>query len=389
MPQILNASMSGMLAMVVLVGLGEKMAERFVPLYLLALGGAPFIIGVFNALQVLLGALYSFPGGWLSERFGYKRALALFNLTAMTGYAVVLLAPRWWAVLAGSVLFIAWTAISLPAIMSLVAHAVPERHRTMGVTLHSLVRRIPMALGPILGGLAIGHWGLVTGIRVAFGMAIVLSLVALVLQARFISEPPARQPMNWGVFRRFPPALRTLLVSDILVRFAEQMPYAYVVVWVVQLHGHSELQFGVLTAIEMATAVLVYVPVAWLADRWGKRPFVGLTFAFFTLFPAVLYFSEAYPALVAAFVIRGLKEFGEPARKALILDLAIPEAKAGMFGAYYLVRDTVVAAGALAGAFLWDISPGANLLVATLCGACGTALFVLRRNGARDPARSA
>ena len=36
----LRGGMGGMLAMVVLVGLGEKMAERFLPLYLLALGAA-------------------------------------------------------------------------------------------------------------------------------------------------------------------------------------------------------------------------------------------------------------------------------------------------------------------------------------------------------------
>jgi hypothetical protein len=33
----LNRSMGAMLAMVILIGLGEKMAERFLPLYLIAM----------------------------------------------------------------------------------------------------------------------------------------------------------------------------------------------------------------------------------------------------------------------------------------------------------------------------------------------------------------
>lgn len=79
--------------------------------------------------------------------------------------------------------------------------------------------------------------------------------------------------------------------------------------------------------------------------------------------------------LVIAFIIRGLKEFGEPTRKALILDLAPEDKKAGMFGLYYLVRDVIVSAAALGGAFLWQMSPTANLLVAAACGLAGTIYF--------------
>lgn len=41
------------------------MAERFLPLYLGALGATPFIMGALNGFDNLLSALYSYPGGWL------------------------------------------------------------------------------------------------------------------------------------------------------------------------------------------------------------------------------------------------------------------------------------------------------------------------------------
>jgi len=81
----LNASMIAMIVLVVFLGLGEKMAERFLPLYLVALGGSTLAVGSLNAMDNLLSALYSFPGGWLSDRLGYKRALILFTLVAMLG----------------------------------------------------------------------------------------------------------------------------------------------------------------------------------------------------------------------------------------------------------------------------------------------------------------
>ncbi len=50
----------------------------------------------------LLSALYSFPGGYLSDRLGYKRALAVFNLVSMAGYLIVIVFPTWQAVIVGA-----------------------------------------------------------------------------------------------------------------------------------------------------------------------------------------------------------------------------------------------------------------------------------------------
>ncbi len=354
-----------LLTMVVLVGLGEKMAERFLPLYLVALGGGAFSIGLLNGMDNLLSALYSYPGGYASDRLGYKRALILFNLIAMLGYLIVILFPYWQAVIVGAIFFLSWTAISLPATMDLVASVLPKDKRTMGVSIHALVRRIPMALGPMLGGWMIGLFGEKSGVRLAFVVALILGGVSLVLQQVMIEDEERRARKAEGnplrALTLVSPALRNLLVSDILVRFCEQVPYAFVVVWCVKINGITPLQFGVLTTIEMITAMMIYIPVAYLADKSTKKPFVVATFGFFTLFPLVLLFSHSFWFMVVAFVIRGMKEFGEPTRKALIMDLAPEGKKAGTFGVYYLLRDVVVSMAAFGGAFLWDVSAAARV----------------------------
>jgi MFS family permease len=374
----LNASMLAMIVLVIFIGLGEKMAERFLPLYLMALGGSVYAVGSLNAMQNLLGALYAFPGGWASDRLGYKRALILFTVVAMAGYLLVIIIPAWWVVFIGAAFFMAWTAISLPAVMSMVSKAVPSDKRTMGVTVHSFVRRIPMALGPVIGGALIVALGTVLGVRAGFAAAFVLGAAAI-LCVQLLMKDEARKKVEsrrlLASLRLISPPLRNLLFSDILIRFAEQIPYAFVVVWVVDVNRFSTLQFGWLTAIEMAAAMLIYIPVAWLADRSTKKPFVLITFGFFTAFPVVLLFSRTFPMLVLAFIIRGLKEFGEPTRKALIMDLAPNDAKALTFGAYYLVRDVIVSIAALSSASLWSMSPEINFLVAAGCGVIGTLLF--------------
>jgi MFS family permease len=385
----LRRSTVGILFMVILVGMGEKMAERFLPIYLIALGGGAISIGFLNGLDNLLSALYAFPGGYLSDRMGTKKALLVFNFTAMFGFLIVILIPNWQAVLLGAIFFLSWSAVSLPATMSLIARVLPMGKRTMGVSMHSLVRRIPMGLGPILGGVCIGIWGEQNGVRIAFVFAFILAVAATILQQILIeadppegdvkrsSKAPEKNPIR--LLRDMSPSLKRLLVSDIMVRFCEQIPYAFVVVWCMKTITEpvSALSFGILTGIEMTTAMLVYIPVAYLADKSTKKPFVVITFGFFTIFPLVLLFCQSFKWLILAFILRGLKEFGEPTRKALIMDLAPEDRKAAMFGLYYLLRDIVVSVAAFGGAFLWQIGPSTNFITAFLFGAAGTFFFAL------------
>ncbi|TDI12671.1 MAG: MFS transporter [Acidobacteria bacterium] len=392
----LQKSMVGLLAMVVLVGMGEKMGERFLPIYLITLGGGALSVGLLSGMDNLLSALYSFPGGYLADRLGTKRALLVFNLIAMVGFVVVILIPAWQAVIVGSVFFLSWTAISLPATMGLVAQVLPKNRRTMGVTMHSLVRRFPMALGPLVGGVCIDIWGLVTGIRIAFIGALAMAVVAAIVQQILIKEDARDQEAQatksqaeknpFRLLREMTPKLRNLLISDILIRFCEQIPYAFVVLWCMEVVTMpvTGLQFGLLTTVEMATALLIYIPVAYLADRGHKKPFVQITFVFFTLFPLVLMFCQSFWPLAGAFVLRGLKEFGEPTRKALIMDLAPENRKAGMFGLYYLLRDLVVSVAAFGGAYLWIIGPEVNLWVAFGFGVLGTCWFTWKGRDLSD-----
>lgn len=389
----LRRSIVGLLAMVVLVGMGEHMAEQFLPLYLIALGGGFISVGFLNGMDNLLGALYSFPGGYLSDRLGTKRALLLFNAISIVGFVLVVLVPSWPVVIGAAALFLSWTAVSLPATMGLVSRVLPKNKRTMGVTLHSLVRRVPMALGPLIGGALIRVYGVERGVRLAFTGAIAMAVIAAVLQQVLIEDDrhvdrPEAEHNPFRLWRYMSADLRQLLAADILVRFCEQIPYAFVVIWAVGTAAQpgpvNAFQFGLLRTVEMATAVLVYIPVAFFADRSHKKPFVVMTFVFFTLFPVVLLFSRSFPLLIVAFVVRGLKEFGEPTRKALIMDLAPENRKAGMFGLYYLVRDVVVSVAAFGGAFLWSASPRLNLMAAAGCGALGTIWFAWKGRDLRQ-----
>jgi len=170
--------------------------------------------------------------------------------------------------------------------------------------------------------------------------------------------------------------MRRLLLSDILVRFCERIPYAWVVIFAMDYIGVSGEQVGVLTTVEMLAATLCIIPASHVADKYGREPFVIITFVMFTLFPISLLMSRSFSALVIAFAIRGLKEFGDTSRKALIIGYAESQRRGQMIGAYYLVRDLIVSAGAILGAYLWKLGPALNFLGAAAFGIAGTIFYV-------------
>jgi MFS family permease len=378
----LRRNTSLLLAALVLALTGERLWLGFAPKYLQTLGASVLIIGLFDALQTFLGAVYAYPGGWLSDNWGQRRSLLLFNLISLSGYILVLAWHHWLALVIGVFLFLAWSGFSLPTTFAIVATSLEKRQHTMGVGVQSMVRRVPMMIGPVIGGWLITRFGWEQGVRYALFGCICLSLATGIFQW-FISEPPKPSSNSpdklslsfFAVVKSFNPTLRELLVSDILIRFCERLPYAFVILWAMNYGGVSAAQFGWLTAIEMATAMVCYIPVAHLADKHGQRPFVLATFVFFTLFPLSLLIAHNFAWLAFAFFIRGLKEFGEPARKALIIAQASPELRGRTYGAYYLIRDCVVTTGSFIGAGLWSVSPQANFLGAAIFGAMGIFWF--------------
>lgn len=376
----LNKSIGTMLIMVILLGLGEKMGERFLPIYLIAIGGSAYAVGLLNALDNFLSAIYSWVGGFVSDWLGYKKALMVYSMVAVLGYSIVIIFPYWQAVLFGAIFFISWTALSLPAILSLVSSTLKKEKHTMGVSIHSMIRRIPMALGPIFGSLLINSFGIVNGTRIAFSVALVLAFLSLLFIHLFIHEEKKKTdlvPNPIDSLKSMPKELRVLLLSDIFIRFAEQIPYAFVVLWVMNIQDFSAIQFSFLTMIEMLVALLIYIPVAYLSESIHHKYLIVITFIFFSIFPLVLLFSTNFNLLILAFIIRGLKEFGEPTRKALIVRLAPTNHKASTFGTYYLFRDTVVSIVSLSSAFLWLISPQVNFITASILGFIGTIIFIV------------
>jgi MFS family permease len=360
-----------------LLSLGENLWRKFVPKYLEAFGAPITGIGLFGTTEDLLDGVYQYPGGWVADRYGRRRALVVFISLAALGYVAFAAMTRWWMAFPALALVMAWDAMASPTLFAVVGDTLPKGRRTMGFTVQSVLRRIPIMIAPAIGGLMIASYGVVGGIRRGLLLSVVIAALTLLLVARVrvpivADEVPTTARHVW---QSFPAELRWLLASDVFIRTCEAMVDVFLVIFAVNVVGISATEFGILIAIQSLSAILVYIPAARIAERVGKRPFVIATFVAFSAFPLAVVVSTSFTTLVAAFVIGGLREVGEPARKALILDLALPSLRARVVGLYYFARSVAIAPAAFIGGLLWKVSPSIPFFVAATIGGIGVIVF--------------
>jgi MFS family permease len=360
------------------LGFGEELWKKFLPKYVEALGGGPAIVGLFGTAEDFLDAIYQYPGGWLADRVGRRRAFLVLVVTASAGYVVYLASTSWLSLFIGLAFVMAWQSMASPATFAIIGDSLPREHRAMGFTIQSVLKRIPIVIAPVAGGAVIARLGVVKGIHLSLGITLVCAVAALGLITRLRVDGKPSEPIRiFTIWRTFHAVLKRLLLSDIIIRTCEGMTGVLIILYVTNIKHFSVASYGNLVAIQMITSIVVYVPAGKLADRIGRKPFVIATFLCFALFPLTIVVASNVWLLILAFVIGGFREIGEPARKAMIVDFAQDGVRARSVGLYYLVRSLSITPAAAVGGLLWKLTPEVPFVVAGVIGLVGAIVFAL------------
>ncbi|HSS21795.1 MAG TPA: MFS transporter [Pyrinomonadaceae bacterium] len=365
-------------AAVFLLGLGEELWKKFLPKYLEALGAGTLVIGLFGTAEDFFDAIYQYPGGWIADRFGRRRAFLFFVGTASVGYLVYYFASVWPLVFLGLALSMAWQSMASPAVFAIIGDSLPPERRAMGFTLQSILKRVPIVIAPVIGGVLIAKFGIIKGIHSGLLITLGLAAITVLLVLKVNVEIKAAKATNIrGVWLSFHSTLKRLLISDVIIRMCEGMTGVLTILYVTNVDGFSTTRYGTLIAVQMLVSILVYIPAGRIAGRIGRKPFVIATFFSFAFFPLAIILAPSFAFLILAFVVGGLREIGEPSRKAMIVDFAREDLRARSVGLYYLIRSLSITPAAAIGGLLWKISPEVPFVVAGVIGLIGTIVFTL------------
>jgi predicted MFS family arabinose efflux permease len=398
----LNRTVGIVLITVLFFGLGEELWSQFMPVYLQSEGkhlakeagqaaGAVtwsilWSIGVYACLRELFEGFCYIGGGQLTARLGDRGSLILFALLTISGYLLFLTVSSPAATILAALLIMGWEPLSTGVTFTTVGATVTPSGQGMAFALQSIQKRLPKILGPLLAGFVLGaaerilhsrEEGRIAGMHWLVAVALLLSLVSLTIQLIWMPHrkvPPPGPPVL-DILRQLHPTLRRLLVAEIFTRWCDWLVREFVVLYVLLVRGVSVEWVGVLLAVQNFTALLTYLPIGRMTRTVGLQPFIGVTFVFFALFPLVL---AVIPSqwLVVAFIVYGLREIGEPARKALITSLMPEAVRARGVGLYWGVRSFAICSASLVGAVLWwTLGPEALLYTAFALGCVGAGVF--------------
>ena len=403
----LNRAALAVLAVIGCLGLSEEIWANFVSLHLRdqasardaasAVVEAATYIGILSFAKNLLEGFGYIAGGSIAHRLGPRVALAVSALPMAAGFLIMLVGSGPWPIVIGALLMTNWEPLSVPATFDVIGSEVRKERRTIAFAMQSIQKRVPKIVGPAVGGLAFAMAGYWLNLTLAFafvGLAVVLQLA---LTNRLRPKPePAHVPAR-VIFATMPPDLKRLLTAEIFIRWGDWFARDFAVLYVVALlttewgwtDQSATATAGWLLAIMGATALATYVPVAKWVDRSSSpKPFIGVTFLLFSLFPICLVVLPKVCAalglpvmvgLVATYVINGLREIGEPARKALISTGFPPEIRARAIGLYWGARSFAFCLAPVVAAVLWArIGPDATFLIGGGIGLIGTLFYTVR-----------
>lgn len=410
----LNSSTLSLLGTIFLVTAATELWSPLIPQYLKDLrmrtgSGetiAILLVGAYGFYRDALEAINYYVGGAISGYFNARRALLLFNFLPIVGLGVLATWDSTLAVFVAIPFIFSWSSIAGPATVTIVGDALPPDRRTMAFSLQHILRRIARIgaytlAAPILWSLGEGE-----GVRANATVAILFVVGAAAVQFKFMKTATRDDQMTIQrprqLLRTFHPNLKRLLAADIFARWSEGMVEPFIILMCIPIiqeeHERATIIYqSVLLSIMAATSMVCYLVIGPLASKEGlaKKPYIGLTFVFFALFPislVVLGHALGTIGLALAFVVGGLRELGEPARKAMITDLVPSDVKTQAIGLYWSARSVAVMWAAPVGAILWvlgerikiDFGPVLAFTTASLVGLIGAILFYIRFGKASD-----
>jgi hypothetical protein len=408
----LNRATLAVLAVIGCLGLSEEIWSNFLAIHLkdqaraaTAAGAvleAVTYMGFVAFAKNLLEGFGYIIGGSVAHRLGARVALAVSAAPMAIGFMLMLSTRQPWAIAAGALLMTNWEPLSVPATFDVVGSEVPKNRRTIAFAVQSIQKRLPKMIGPAIGGVvfaAVGYW---LNLTIAFslvGLAVVLQW-SLMRRLRPKAEP-IHAPLR-TVLKDMPRDLRQLLTAEIFIRWGDWFARDFAVLYVVSLltaqwgwtEGRATTTAGYLLAIMAGTALATYVPVAKWVDRSpSPRPFIGTTFLLFSLFPICLvvlpkvcaaFGAPVMAGLIVTYVVNGLREIGEPARKALISTGFPPEIRARAVGLYWGLRSFAFCPAPIVAAILWHtLGPDTTFLIGGGIGLIGTTWFAATKTDAR------
>jgi MFS family permease len=304
----------------ILIDLAAEIPTAYYGLYVLGLDATETILGTIGLFQFLALASMQFPGGYLADKFGRKWIITIMTFGVALSYVFFAIAPSWHFILIGAILMSLFNSTYQPALMAMVADSLPPEKRGMGFSIVTLIANASTTPGPFIALLLHNAFGLMMGMRIGYGIIVLLFLAAALLRVLRLKETMQAtvKPKLTELFRSYPVALKESLAvwkrvprSLLFLFFAliiTQFGFATVMLFF-PVYAVNELLIDktiwplIMTAVPITT-ILLAIPIGKMVDKATRKIPILLSYLLFGA-SMLIFVNGDVPMLAVSLVLMG------------------------------------------------------------------------------------
>jgi len=262
------------------------MAFPYASLYILALGGEPGEIGLINALSPLAGLLVFPIAGYLSDRAGRVKLIALAGYLSGAVTLLYVLATGWQSIALARFL-LGFMVFQFPPTSAIIADSISPENRGRGMATMNTLSSATAIIAPYVAGAILDAWGVETGMRVLYGIMMGYNLLSATIHLVFLKETSPQSSNSIGLadmgsilktaytdifptLRGLPRSLLALTGVIILGFMSNGIASSFWVVYAQEQIQLTSSQWGLILLVETSLRCGMYVPAGMAVDRWGR-----------------------------------------------------------------------------------------------------------------------
>ncbi len=374
-PRLISPLLWMFLLGMILANVSGMMFYPLLALYLRELDAGVEEVGLFFTLSMIAPLVLQIAGGWISDRIGRIKAIALGSIGGTLSWIGILLSPSWGWVLASESVGAIATAFVAPSFDAFIAEQSSEQNRAKTFAVSQSIYQVVTVIGPAAGGLTVRFLGWRSLLWIAAVLYFGATAVRLSM-ARKAASLPRRERLN---IKSFGSSLKVvvgmalsggvvtwLILSDGGRDIAMGMSMQLFPLFLREIRGVDVAAIGLFNSLFGLASMAIMLPSGFLADRYGERyPIAAGYLLAFLSFGLLLYVSSPWIA-GAAFCLTLGAGIGlmSPAYQSLI-SKAVPEKYRGITYGFLSTSNGLVALPApWLGALLWKrVAPAAPFLL--------------------------
>ncbi len=365
----------------IMVDFAMELPATYYGLYVLELGATATILGVIALSQFLALASLQFPGGYLADKYGRKWLISTMTFGVALSFILYAIAPSWHFILVGAVLMAIFNSTYQPALNAMISDSLPPERRGMGFSIVMLIASASTTPSPAVASLLRASFGLINGMRIAYGIVVALFLTAAFFRFFFLKETivgatkprlneiihsyPTALRESFGVWKKVPKSMFYLFISFSIAIFGFSSTMLYTVIYATKVLLIDEVVWGLILAIVPITTIILALPVGKLVDKIKRKTPILVSILIFGLAMLIFVYGDLTRVIISLILLGAGQVMMNASFGALQTDLTPKEQRGKVNGFINFANYIIMATGSLLGGYLYEhVSPQAPFMVA-------------------------